>query len=334
MKYPPHILIIRLSALGDVAMTVPVVKALAEQYPHLNITVLSQPFAAPLFEGISSRVHFMGADIKGEHKTLGGLGLLFRRLHAKHFMAVADMHDVLRTKYLRMRFVLNRYNTRHINKHRSLKRKLIRHTLPSTTTIPTTVQNYADVLARLGYPVSLPAPSLGNEYIKGAIGIAPFAAHKGKVYPTEKMERVVSMLSEKEEVTQIHFFSGKGKEREEVERLCRKYAKCSNASRQLGSLGKELELMSRLECMLSMDSGNAHLAAAVGTRVVTVWGATHPRAGFKAYTQRDEDIIDCRMDCRPCSIYGNRPCKRGDYACLYNIDERQIVDKLTEIINT
>ena len=51
-----HILVIRFSAMGDVAMVVPVVSALARQYPHVRITVLSRPFARPLFENLASNV--------------------------------------------------------------------------------------------------------------------------------------------------------------------------------------------------------------------------------------------------------------------------------------
>ena len=49
-----HLLIMRFTALGEVAMLVPVVSSLAQQYPELRITVLSQPFARPLFGGIYS----------------------------------------------------------------------------------------------------------------------------------------------------------------------------------------------------------------------------------------------------------------------------------------
>ena len=61
-----HILIIRFSALGDVAMTVPVVYSLAQQYPDVRITMLSRPFARQLFENIAPNVNFMEADLKAE----------------------------------------------------------------------------------------------------------------------------------------------------------------------------------------------------------------------------------------------------------------------------
>ncbi|MBR7042686.1 MAG: glycosyl transferase family 1, partial [Prevotella sp.] len=120
-----HILIMRFSAMGDVAMTVPIVSSLARQYPSVRFTVLSKPFARAFFENLAPNVGFMGADIKGEYRGMKGLNALYRRLSAKQFTAIADLHDTLRSKYLRMRFNLSRNRVEHINKHKCGRRKLI-----------------------------------------------------------------------------------------------------------------------------------------------------------------------------------------------------------------
>ena len=78
--------------------------------------------------------------------------------------------------------------------------------------------------------------------------------------------------------------------------------------------------------MLSMDSVNMHLASIAGTRVVSLWGATHPYAGYLGYGQSHDDVIQADLDCRPCSLHGNRLCKRGDYACLTQIDPITVAD--------
>ena len=90
-----RILVIRFSALGDVAMTIPVVYSLAAQYPQHEITVLSRAVLQPLFQGLPANVHFMSADLTGKHRGLWGLNTLY---------SVADFHNVLRTKYLCLRF--------------------------------------------------------------------------------------------------------------------------------------------------------------------------------------------------------------------------------------
>lgn len=122
-----HILVIRFSAMGDVAMVVPVVSALARQYPHVRITVLSRPFARPLFENLASNVGFMEADLQNEYHGIKGLNALYRRLIAKNFTAIADLHNVLRSEYLRMRFNLANFHVAHINKHRAERRHLTQY---------------------------------------------------------------------------------------------------------------------------------------------------------------------------------------------------------------
>ncbi|WP_281799846.1 glycosyltransferase family 9 protein [Segatella maculosa] len=343
-----HLLIIRFSAMGDVAMMLPVVASLARQYPDLRVTVLSKPFARPFFEGLDN-VRFMAADIKNEYQGFNGLNALYRRLLAKNFTDVADFHDVLRTKYLRLRFFLGGFRVAHIDKHRKGKRLLCRKKDKVKVQQPTSFENYAAVLARLGYPVKLDFQSVfpaerGNlrrlpavigekKEFQRWIGIAPFAAHKGKIYPLEKMEKVVEKLIQLYPSCRIFLFGGGEKEREVLDVWAKNYVNCMNASALLNGIGDELILMSHLDVMLSMDSGNMHLASLVGTRVVSVWGATHPFAGFMGWNQRKTDAVQLDMPCRPCSVYGNKPCFRGDYACMNGIDYEQIVAHVQRIFN-
>lgn len=330
--------------MGDVAMTVPVVSALARQYPHLRITVLSRPFARTFFEGLAPNVGFMGADLKGEYHGIKGLNALYRRLVAKNFTAIADMHSILRSSYLRMRFNIGRYRVEHIDKHRSDRRQLTARHGKVLRQLTTPFEQYADVLARLGYPVdvqfdSIFAPGGGDLSLLGGriapkaagerwIGIAPFAAHKGKVYPPEKTERVVELLLERDPACRLFLFGGGREERDTLDRWEQKHERCVCASTLLSGLYQELVLMSNLDVMLSMDSANMHLASLTGTRVVSVWGATHPLAGFMGWRQSMDDAVQTDLPCRPCSIFGNKPCLRGDYACLESITPESIADKI------
>ena len=92
--------------------------------------------------------------------------------------------------------------------------------------------------------------------------------------------------------------------------------------------------MSHLNAMLSMDSANMHMASLVATPVVSVWGATHPYAGFMGWGQKPENIVQVELDCRPCSIYGQKPCLRGDYACMNMIKPEIIVEKINFLLQT
>uniref|UniRef100_A0AB33JKW0 Glycosyltransferase family 9 protein n=1 Tax=Prevotella sp. GTC17262 TaxID=3236797 RepID=A0AB33JKW0_9BACT len=339
-----HLLIIRFSALGDVAMTVPVVYALATQYPQLRITVLSKPFARAFFEQLAPNVGFMEADLKTEYNGIKGLNALYRRLVAKNFTTIADFHDIIRSKYLRLRFNLANYRVAHIDKHRDGKRRLVANSHKILTQQPTSFQNYADVLARLGYPVNLAfrsiyppegAPlrllptTIGEKRpFQQWIGIAPFAAHAGKIYPVELMEQVIVSLIRLHPSCRIFLFGGGGNERQTLDSWVGRYTQCINASALAGGLADELIIMSRLDVMVSMDSANMHLASLVACPVVSIWGATHPYAGFMGWNQSANNAVQVSLPCRPCSIYGNKPCMRGDWACLRNIAPETIVERV------
>ena len=98
-------------------------------------------------------------------------------------------------------------------------------------------------------------------------------------------------------------------------------------------MSDELILMSHLDVMVSMDSSNMHMASLVGTKVVSIWGATHPYAGFMGWRQSEENAVQLDMPCRPCSVYGNKPCLRGDYACMNNISPEMIIEKIAKLFN-
>lgn len=334
--------------MGDVAMVVPVVYSLAQQYPDVRITVLSRAFARPFFEDLAPNVNFMSADLKGEYRGIKGLNALYRRLAAKQFTAVADLHSVLRSEYLRMRFNLGHYRVEHINKHRKGRRRITSANHKQLEQQPTSFQNYIEVFEKLGYPIKmtfksifpegggnlnmLPAGMCVKNSFEQWIGIAPFAAHRGKTYPPEKMQVVIDQLLAKHPKARIFLF-GRG-EQEDLffTQWCKVHPECVCAAKELESLHQELILMSHLDVMISMDSSNMHLASLTGTPVVSIWGATHPYAGFMGWGQSEDYAVQIEMDCRPCSIFGQKPCLRGDYACLQDIRPEIIVEKVEKLL--
>lgn len=343
-----HILVIRFSALGDVVMTVPVIASLAKQYPDIRITMLSRPFAQPFFENLAPNVNFMSADIKNEYHGVKGLNALYRRLLAKNFTAIADLHSVLRSEYLRMRFNFDRYKVAHINKHRQGKRRLVAAYNKQLVQQPTSFQNYADVFAELGYPIrfdftSIFPPEGGNLHLlpnniigekqplQKWIGIAPFAAHQGKVYPLHLMEQVIQILIKRYPDCRLFLFGGGEQERKTMNEWAERYSQCTNASETLNGISQELILMSHLDVMISMDSANMHLASLVNIPVISIWGATHPYAGFMGWNQHPDNAVQIDLPCRPCSIYGNKPCMRGDFACMQNITPEMVANKIINL---
>lgn len=330
-----RLLIIRFSAMGDVAISVPVINSLALSNPGLEVTVLTQQRMVPLFSWMPSNVEVLGVDLHRYH-GIGGLGKLFHRLRGYRFDAVADIHDVLRTKYLRMRFLLQGTRVSVIDKSRSERKALLGHGLDHDALMPVT-EKYASVFRKLGLnlnasytPPRIPKDELTFPFpiASPAIGVAPFAAHSGKIYPLEMMKQVVDSLADSG--VQVFLFGAGDQEKDILESWER--AGVISIVGKLGGLRNELILMSRLSLMISMDSSNMHMAAMMGTRTLSVWGATHPKAGFVAWNQPEDSIIQVDMPCRPCSIYGSKPCSKGDYPCLREISPEKIVNKVKELL--
>lgn len=293
-------------------MLAPVVRAAAEQYPNVQFTMLSQQRMADLFADMPKNVVFLGVDLKHQslREIVAGLG---------QYDAVADMHGVWRSRYIRTRLLLSGARVQSIRKGR-LARWLLTHT-DRHKALPSVTSRYCDVLKRTGLPVSMPSASCGHA--GEGIGIAPFAAHRGKCYPIERMEQVVAMLSEKGE--KIILFGSK-EETQVLERWAKTYKGVESVAGKK-SLREELDIIRGLKTMVTMDSANMHLASLVGTRVVSIWGATHPKAGFLGYGQSEQDCIQRDLQCRPCSIYGNKKCTFGDYRCM-DIAPEEIVVKV------
>jgi ADP-heptose:LPS heptosyltransferase len=121
----------------------------------------------------------------------------------------------------------------------------------------------------------------------------------------------------------------------EEQQIAEKWAKTTkNTTSVIGKLklSEELSLISNLDVMLSMDSSGMHLASLKGVPVISVWGATHPNAGFLGYGQSLTNCVQIDLACRPCSIYGNKPCYRGDFACMNQLSESRIIQKILNTI--
>jgi ADP-heptose:LPS heptosyltransferase len=344
LKKNQHILVIRLSALGDVAMVVPVIRALLIQYPSLKITLLSKPFLKPLFSDIEN-VNFYAADVKGKHKGFLGIIRLFKELKTKKITAVADLHHVLRSIVLRSFFKLNFIKTAHIDKGRAEKKALTRTKNKIFKPLKTSHERYADVFRKLGFNLDLTNPTFprkkeltseiiavtGNKKQKW-IGIAPFAQYSSKMYPISLMKQVIERLS-KNSSYKILLFGGGKKEINVLNKLASNNENTINIAGKL-SLEKELVLISNLDIMLSMDSGNAHFAAMLGIKTITLWGITHPFAGFAPFNQ---PLTNCilpnlkKYPNIPCSIYGNKVCD-GYENVMESITPKIIVNKILELV--
>ncbi|RDK88539.1 glycosyltransferase family 9 protein [Marinirhabdus gelatinilytica] len=342
MKTPRHILVVRLSALGDVAMTVPVLRVFSQTYPEVKLTVVSRAFYKPLFRDIKN-LQFLEADVYGTHK---GFGLLKLAKEAKTLGvdAVADLHNVIRSKILTGYFSLRGIKTETIDKGRAEKKALTKNP-EQLKRLKSTHQRYADVFEALGFPLYLTThvyppkkeltPQLHDligKHTKKMIGIAPFAAYKSKMYPLELMKEVVYNLNE-DNLYKIFLFGGGKKEEQFLDTWENQFENVTNVAGKF-NFETELTLLSNLDLMLSMDSGNGHLAALYNVPVVTLWGVTHPYAGFTPFNQPNEHQLVAnrgQYPLIPTSVYGNK-FPEGYEDSMQSIPVETVLHKIKEVI--
>lgn len=343
------VLISRFSALGDVAMTIPVIYSACRCYPDVRFVMVTRPQMTAMFVNAPANLTLAGADVNKDYAGIGGIRRLCAELVEKYSPDVyVDLHNVLRTRLMSAFLRLAGIPTARLFKARAHRRALTRSRNKVMLPLISQRARYSEAFFKAGLPITdcfdglyhghgtadpglfaaITAPKPPGERW---IGIAPFAAHNGKIYPPELMEKVIAMLQERADSglpLRIFLFGGGA---DEVRRLTA-WADRFPAARSLAGLkagfSAELALINHLDVMLSMDSANMHLAAIAGAPTVSVWGATHPYCGFEGWRQTDDGTIQLPLSCRPCSVFGDKPCRNGDLLCLRGIKPDVIFNKL------
>ena len=346
--YASTVIVARLSSLGDVALALPWVYCACRAYEDTRFVMVTRPSMTAMFVGAPANLVVKGVDVNGAYKGVAGMwrlvGELWRDYRPEAFV---DLHDVLRTRMMRLFFRLHRVPSAHVAKYRKGRKELTRANDKVLRRLPTAGERYAETFFAAGYPVHdtfatlYPDPAVARDIARGIVGdkkpgerwvgVAPFAAHDTKVYPLDRTHEIVERLAA-DDNTRVFLFGGGGREKQILDSWNCNDRVVSLAGRKLG-FAVETALMSLLDVMLSMDSSNMHLASLVGTRVVSVWGPTSPLCGFLGRGQLDSDVIEADMACRPCSAYGQKPCLYGDKRCMTAIDPETIYQKLISITN-
>lgn len=341
-----NILVCRFSALGDIAMTIPTVYNACREYPEKRFFFLTCHHPSALFINAPENLTVIAVDLDN-YKGIRGMWRLASSLKLRYGIDyMIDLHSVVRTGFLQLFFGLRGVGSTRIHKGLKSKQRLTRRLNKLLLPLTPTTRRYDQAFRRAGFPAkdtfrsifqnnpdghgdsssfkSITTPKrIGEKWI----AIAPFAKHKGKIYPLELMRKVVEHLDSLPS-HRIFIFGFGNKESEEIDRLADGLHNVVNMARENIGIPGELSLMSHCDVMLSMDSFNMHLASLTGLRTVSVWGATHPYTGFLGRGQDPEDTVQLDMTCRPCSVFGDKPCFRGDYHCLWGITPQIIVQKL------
>ena len=332
----------RLSAMGDVAMTVPILRAFVLQFPDIKITVISSPFFKPFFDEIPN-VTFFEFDKKDKHKGFLGLFRLFLELRKRNIDAFADLHNVLRSKVIRVLFALSGKKAAKTDKGRAEKKEVIRSENKIFRQLTTVFERHTKVFQALGFSLDLSNPTFPDrknldsetlaivgEKTSNWIGIAPFAQHDSKVYPQDLMQEVIDELAQNPN-NKILLFGGGKKEIEVLNLLSKGKENVVSTAGKL-KFSQELQLISNLDTMLSMDSGNAHIAAMLGIKTITLWGATHPFLGFSPFNQPMENALVSDRNLYPklpTSVYGNKKVE-GYQDAMRTILPEQVIEKIVQ----
>lgn len=337
-----RVLITRFSALGDVAMTIPIVYPVCEANPKVNFVLVTRKMAEGMFINRPANLIVLGIDLDQYKGISGPMKLALNLQHRYNFDAVADLHDVIRTKL--MTFALKRRGliVATIDKGRKEKRKLTSG--KTKQPVLSTHARYKAVFRKLGLHLGeeftsifsqaetprspiVPVKEDGDRWI----AVAPFSQHKGKEYPLEQMQLVISEMSRWEHC-HLFLMGGGKKERDILDQIMRRYSNVLSLPHIKHSFADELVLLSHCDVMLTMDSANMHLASLVDLPVVSVWGATHPSCGFMGWHQAIKDTVQLDLKCRPCSVFGNKKCRYGDYHCMRDISPELILDKVKTVL--
>lgn len=317
-----RVLLLRLTSLGNVAMTVPVVASLSERYPeHEFIVVAKKPLSAMFFGLPNVRYH----EVKSQLGTPGGLLSLYRELCAYKADVVVDWQNVLVTRVLRYLLRMRGVKTYCYRAHAGV----------------TEFERYQQVLTEAGLRTDSQFTSLAvNEDARAAvlerfgavqgqwIGIAPFAKSKSNMLPYHTTKELIQRYSSQPD-TRVYLFGAGRIESEMLRQWASIFPNVVSVAGLL-PLEQELELMRMLRVMICMDSANQHLSSLVGLRAVSIWCATHPKLGFYGWKQNPNDRLETEhLKCRPCTVHGTNTCKLGNFACR-NISAETIVNKVQE----
>jgi ADP-heptose:LPS heptosyltransferase len=270
---------------------------------------------------------------------------LYQDLKALHIDAFADLHNVLRSKVVRSLFAMSGKKIAFVDKGRAEKKALTRAENKIFQPLTTMFERHQLVFESLDFPIDLSQPKfLPKAKISqpeiaaivaqsiNTIGIAPFAQYDSKVYPLDLMQEVIDTLAQNQEHT-IFLFGGGQKEKEQLQNLVGDKKNVINMAGKI-PFQDELDLISNLDVMLSMDSGNGHIAAMLGVPVVTLWGATHPYAGFLPFNQSlDNALVSDRNQYPqlPTSVYGIKNVAGYENA-MRTILPKQVVARIAEIL--
>lgn len=325
------ILVIRFSSIGDIVLTSPVIRCLAQQLPETEIYVLTRKPHKALYENNPYVSKVYAYDQK--------LSEVIDLLRNENYDFVVDLHKNIRS--FRVRFAL-RKPTGSFPKLNIRKYLLVRFKLKIMPGIHI-VDRYFEAVKKLGvkndfkgldYFFSADDETKSSQipiFENGFYAISIGGKHGTKIFPAEKVVEVCRLLDKP-----AVLLGGK-EDAERGEIICKSLNNnVYNACGKL-SLDESAFIIKQSQAILTNDTGLMHIAAALHKPIVSVWGNTVPELGMTPYlpseTQKSIIIENKEISCRPCSKIGFEKCPKGHFNCMMTLDVKEIADNLMAISN-
>ncbi len=340
-----NILAIRFTAVGDLVISIPYLVDLLEKKPDFHIFLATKQ-QMQAFLPAHPRLHPQFFTLEDQKKGFWGLLKFFFRLRKLQIDVVSDLHNNIRSNILMRLFQLTGAKVFQLNKIRHLRKQNTRKVDKNRVNLPYIGHLYKEVLehsswASLQFQPLVDVPKYYPSDYKlpkkfdgqTLIGIAPFAARPTKIYPLEQMKAALDLLLIHKHFSFVFFGFGND-ENKILDNWAASHPERCIVSRDLGGFNNEITVMSQLDLMVTMDSANLHFAFLAGTKTLSIWGTTHSDLGFApplSDLQHRLEISTDELTCRPCSVYGNKPCYRGDHACMQWITSETVAAKIMEL---
>jgi lipopolysaccharide heptosyltransferase II len=336
------ILITRFSSMGDIVLTTPVIRALRRKFPDARIDyVTKQEFA----ELVQTNPHLTNIYPYDSRNGFTGLRTLGRQLHEQQYDLLVDLHNKLRSRLLQ-RMIRPRQTVR-FSKH-ILKRTLLVKTGLNLYTRPITQvpDRYLRPLQAFGVKnddLGLELFPTEEQYAKVAtifrqhhltddelvIGLGPVASFPLKQWPVERFAEVGQELVRRHHARILLF--GGPLDISCVEPLTERIPHEPIMLCGQLTMMESAAALQRCALFVGNDTGMIHIAAAMGRKVVDVFGPTVEEFGFYPYNIPAE-VVSKPLPCRPCTHTGKGKCRITTHACMQDIQVEDVVNAVKRLL--
>jgi heptosyltransferase-2 len=321
-----RILIIRLSSLGDILLTTPLVRSLKKKYPHIFIDFLLREEYADIYKhNPYINKLFM---IKRESKTIP------EELSSTKYDLIIDLQNNFRSAGIKKKIKseeIRLFVKRTVDKLLLVNFKI--NKLKDAEQIPiryvSSLENFQLDDEGLDLFTGDINPSINNKE-KKYIGFAPGSRHFTKTWPKEYYINLGKKLND--EGYTIVLFGGK-----DDKDLCNEISKEIPASIDLSNDNDLLSTAVNMkECLAIVcnDSGLMHAACAMKIPVLVFFGSTVHEFGFTPFRNKNLILENNTLTCRPCSHIGREYCPKKHFKCMREVTPGLAFNKLLELIKS